>query len=112
MKRIWDEIGVFQVSEQRLADQARAIRTNEWLTNIEIEEIKRKITEGGIRASSSEEMIGQEIPENNSDQTSTREETGTETRGHCNDTEQDILDRARADGKGEKSREKVQADHR
>ena len=37
----WREIGVFTVTEQRLADQARAIKTNEWL--VEIEELKRKI---------------------------------------------------------------------
>ena len=41
MKKIWDEIGVFPVTEQRLADQARQIRTNKWLTSIEIEEIRR-----------------------------------------------------------------------
>ena len=43
MKEIWDEIGVFPVTEQRLADQARQLRTNQWLTDIEIEEIRRKL---------------------------------------------------------------------
>ena len=45
MKRIWDEkyIGVFPVTEQTLADQARQIRTSKWLTDIETEEIKRKL---------------------------------------------------------------------
>ena len=45
MKKIWDEkyIGFFPVTEQTLADQARQIRTNKWLTDIEIEEIKRKL---------------------------------------------------------------------
>ena len=28
MKKIWDEIGVFAVTEQRLADQTSQIRTN------------------------------------------------------------------------------------
>ena len=28
MKKIWDEIGVFPVTEQRLADHSRQIRTN------------------------------------------------------------------------------------
>ena len=28
MKKIWDEIGVFPVTEQRLADQTSQIRTN------------------------------------------------------------------------------------
>ena len=43
MKKIWDEIGVFLVTEQKLADQARQIRTNKWLTDMEIKEIKRKL---------------------------------------------------------------------
>ena len=42
MKKIWDEIGVFPVTEQRLTDQARQIRTKRWLTDIEIEEIRKK----------------------------------------------------------------------
>ena len=41
MKKIWDEIGVFPVTEQRLGDQARHIWTNKWLTDIEIEEIEK-----------------------------------------------------------------------
>ena len=32
MLGIWKELGVFEISEQRLADQARAIRTNGWLS--------------------------------------------------------------------------------
>ena len=43
MKKIWDEIEVFLVTEQRLANQVRQIRTNKWLTDIEIEEIRRKL---------------------------------------------------------------------
>ena len=42
MKKIWDEIGVFPVTEQRLADQTRQIRVNKWLTDTEIEEIDRR----------------------------------------------------------------------
>ena len=42
MKKVWDEIGVFSVTEQRLADQARQIRVNKWLTDTEIEEIDRR----------------------------------------------------------------------
>ena len=43
MKKIWDEIGIFPVTEERLADQARQIWTNKWLSDIEIEEIRRKL---------------------------------------------------------------------
>ena len=40
---IWREIGTFEIREQRLVDQARVIRTNEWLTEGELEEIRRNI---------------------------------------------------------------------
>ena len=43
MKKIWDKIGVFPVTEQRLAEQARQIRTNILLTDIDIEEIRMKL---------------------------------------------------------------------
>ena len=33
----------FPVTEQRLADQARQIRANKWVTDIEIEEIRTKL---------------------------------------------------------------------
>ena len=42
MKKNWDETEVFPVTEQRLADQARKIRVNKWLTDTEIEEIDRR----------------------------------------------------------------------
>ena len=41
MKKIWDEIEVLPVTEQRLADQVRQIRTKKWITDIEINEIRR-----------------------------------------------------------------------
>lgn len=46
MLGIWKERGVFEVSEQRLADQARAIRTNGWLSEVELEEISRAVSLG------------------------------------------------------------------
>ena len=46
MLQFWGELGVFEVKEQRIADQARAIKTNRWLTDIEIEEIKRAVSAG------------------------------------------------------------------
>ena len=35
---------MFWVSEQRLVDQANTIRRNSWMTELEIEELERKIT--------------------------------------------------------------------
>ena len=43
MLEIWTDIGVFEVTEQRLADQSRAIRINGLLTGIELEEIQREV---------------------------------------------------------------------
>ena len=45
MMAIWAEIGILETSEQQLADQARAIKVNRWLSKVEMEEIKRKILE-------------------------------------------------------------------
>ena len=38
----WEHIGEFEVTKQRLADQARQIRINGWLSDLDLEEIKRK----------------------------------------------------------------------
>ena len=35
--------GVFWVSEQRLVDQAITIHRNSWMTELEIEELERKV---------------------------------------------------------------------
>ena len=45
MHRQWQERGMFQLTEQRLCDQARAIRKNHWLTEVELELIKRRVLE-------------------------------------------------------------------
>ena len=43
MIAIWREIGTFEITEQRLANQVGVISTNVWLTEVELEEIRRKI---------------------------------------------------------------------
>lgn len=45
MTGVWREIGEFEISEQRLADQARGIKVNDWLSDIKIEELKREVEE-------------------------------------------------------------------
>ena len=45
MYAIWQEKGLFEASEQQVAGQALCIRKNQWLSNLELEEIKRKIDE-------------------------------------------------------------------
>ena len=43
MIAIWRETVTFEITEQRFVDQARVVRTNEWLTEVELEELRRKI---------------------------------------------------------------------
>ena len=47
MLSLWLQKGMFWVSEQRLVDQANIIRRNSWMTELEIEELERKVTESG-----------------------------------------------------------------
>ena len=37
---IWRKMGTFESTKQRLVDQARVIRTNGWLTEVKLEEIR------------------------------------------------------------------------
>ena len=49
MISIWQDRGMFEISEQRLADQVKQIKHNQWLTKVEVEEMSRIIsrTEAG-----------------------------------------------------------------
>ena len=44
MLSLWLQKGMFWVSEQRLVYQANAICRNSWMTELEIEELERKVT--------------------------------------------------------------------
>ena len=44
MLSLWLQKGMFWVSEQRLVDQANTIRRNSWMTELQIEELERKVT--------------------------------------------------------------------
>ena len=44
MLSLWQQNGMFWVSEQRLVDQANTVRRNSWMTELEIEELERKVT--------------------------------------------------------------------
>ena len=39
----WQERGFFEITENRLCDQAKAIRKNCWLPDLELENIRRMI---------------------------------------------------------------------
>ena len=53
MLSLWLQKGMFWVSEQRLVDQANTIRSNSWMTELEIEELERTVT-------GSDSVIGEE----------------------------------------------------
>ena len=44
MLSLWLRKGMFWVSEQRLVDQANTVPRNSWTTELEIEELERKVT--------------------------------------------------------------------
>ena len=44
MLSLWQQRGMFWVLEQRLVDQANTIRRHSWMTELEIEELERKLT--------------------------------------------------------------------
>ena len=44
MLSLWLQKVLFRVSEQRLVDQANTIRRKSWMTELEIEELERKVT--------------------------------------------------------------------
>ena len=46
-----------EVSEQHLADQARAIRVNNWLRSLELERIKRKVSETDVSEDRGNELV-------------------------------------------------------
>ena len=73
MKKIWDEIGVFYVTEQRLADQARQIRTNK-------REIRRKLERknGKVEVEENDQEI---IRHNENKQGQSEEHRGTRDLG-------------------------------
>ena len=90
MKKIWDKIGVFPVTKQRLADQARQIRTNKQLTGIAIEEIRRKLVRKNTKMEVQEN--DQEIIEHNENKQSHSEEQVVQNilveQGHENEQQQ------------------------
>lgn len=47
MFREWGERGSFESTEQRISDQAREIKKNGWLSELELETVRRGIVQEG-----------------------------------------------------------------
>ena len=74
MMKTQREIGVFEVTEQKLVDQTRAIRTNGWVSEVELDEIQRKIKEEENTEEPRIELL------NTCDQQRSQDEDGVELR--------------------------------
>ena len=74
MMQEWKKHGVFEISEQRLCNQARAIRKNSWLSDLELENSRRMIdTENQIANEST-----QYVEENQTEEDIIRTSEGNE----------------------------------
>ena len=93
MLAIWQEIGVFDISEQRLADQVRTIKNNNFLSTIELEELARNTTmenhNEAIDESNEMNEIGEEIQ--TEEQATERENSGFDIDETLSDEEKKIL---------------------
>ena len=59
---LWNEIGGFELIEQKLFGQERATRTNKWLSGLELEQLQREIR-SEERKQSQQRYISEEKPE-------------------------------------------------
>ena len=81
MMQEWKEHGIFEITEQRLSDQARAIRKTGWISDLELENIRRMIdAEREIENESTED-----VEENQTEREIVRTSEGNEQIGDDSD---------------------------
>ena len=71
----WKEHGVFEITEKRLCDQAKAIRKNGWLSDLELENIRRMIEAESEIVNESIEDVEENQAERNIVRTTERNDT-------------------------------------
>ena len=74
MMRKWKKHGDFDITEQRLCDQAKAIRKNGWLSDLELENIQRMIEAESEIVNESIEDVEKNQTERDTVRTSERDE--------------------------------------
>ena len=57
MAKIWEEQGTFRVTEQRLADQVRTIMKFGWMTDAQIEELRRQYVNSQCKDSATVDIV-------------------------------------------------------
>ena len=84
---LWQQKGIFWVSEQRLVDQANTIRRNSWMTELEIEELERKAT-GSDSIIAAEARSVEALPDQVEDRRNVLPEMGAEEQADSIDEEE------------------------
>ena len=77
MHAIWNQQGMFSVTEQRLVDQANQIRKRKWLSDLELEEINRNIQDAA-HGQVTEDTSNREEYDVNPEILSSEEEAGSQ----------------------------------
>ena len=91
MLSLWQQKGMFWVSEQRLVDQANTIRRNSWMTGLEIQELERKVTVSDsviVEEAKSVEALPDHVGE---DVRNVLPEMGAEEQAHSLDEEKVVI---------------------
>ena len=73
MVQLWNERGLFAVSEQRLVDQVRQIKLKGWVTAVEIDEMREQ-----RRRTATQSDVPQENVENNVNEIIRQENTSSD----------------------------------
>ena len=90
MLSLWQQKGMFWVSEQRLVDQANTICRNSWMTELEKEELERKVT-GSDNVIVAEERSVQALPDQvGEDVRNVLQEMGVEEQADSSLEEEDV----------------------
>ena len=106
MLSLWQQKGMFCVSEQRLVDQANVIRKNSWMTELEIEELERKGT-GSDSVIAAEARSSEAFPHQvGKDRRNVLPEMGGEEQAHSLDEEEvaSVMEIAEVIEKGRKDK--------
>ena len=113
MHVIGNEIGGSELTEQKLVGQARAIRTNKWLSDLELEQLQREIR-SEERKQSQQTCITEERPETTvnedreEDTGEQRHEALIETRVEFNEEENQIMEKKQVEEMSKESIEQPQ----
>ena len=105
MFREWRGRGLFESTEQRVCDQARAIRKSGWLSQLELETIKRQVEDefqgefGEDAATEVETVENEDTAENEAESVAEEivnvEKTNNNVRGSVDDTRHNLNDEHR-----------------